>query len=167
MPPAAPAASDDKRWRPVEAAMRRNGYRPGALIEALHAVQRSYGFIDEAAMRTIAGALHLPASRIYGVVTFYHFFHLKPKGRHTCVVCLGTACYIKGGTQLLQEISTAQQVRPGETTADGRLSLLTARCLGACGQAPVVEVDGRMLGQTETAGVGEYLNRLNGGEHSP
>ncbi|WP_157861438.1 NAD(P)H-dependent oxidoreductase subunit E [Desulfurivibrio alkaliphilus] len=151
----------DKRWRPVEAAMRRNGYRAGGLIEALHAVQRAYGYIDEAAMRAIGAALQLPLSKIYGVVTFYHFFHLKPKGRHTCVVCLGTACYIKGADRLLQTISREQQVSPGETTADGRLSLLTARCVGACGQAPAVVIDDQVVGQAEESAIHRQLAGLN------
>ena len=155
----------DKRWRPVENAMRRNGYQAGGLIEALHAVQRSYGYIDETAMRTIAAALTLPLSKVYGVATFYHFFHLKPKGRHTCVVCLGTACYIKGADQLLQETARNYGIKPGETSADGYLSLLTARCVGACGQAPAVVVDERVLGQADTVSLADYLGQLPRGDN--
>ncbi|MDF1613496.1 NAD(P)H-dependent oxidoreductase subunit E [Desulfurivibrio dismutans] len=156
--------ASDKRWRPVEAAMRRNGYRPGGLIEALHAVQRSYGYIDDASMRALGATMQLPLSKIYGVVTFYHFFHLKPKGRHTCVVCLGTACYIKGADRLLQAISREQQMQPGETSADGRLSLLTARCVGSCGQAPAVVIDDLVQGQAEGSAINRQLARLNGRE---
>ncbi|MFU8818497.1 MAG: NAD(P)H-dependent oxidoreductase subunit E [Desulfurivibrio sp.] len=154
----------DQRWSGVEAAMRRNGYQAGGLIEALHAVQRSYGYIDQAAMRAIAATLTLPLSKVYGVATFYHFFHLKPKGRHTCVVCLGTACYIKGAETTLKEISAEFGIKAEETSRDGRLSLLTARCVGACGQAPAVVVDDRVIGQAETAAVLEYLRNLNGAE---
>lgn len=152
----------DQRWRLVEAAMRRNGYQAGGLIEALHAVQKSYGYIDQAAMGAIAAALTVPLSKVYGVATFYHFFHLKPKGRHTCVVCLGTACYIKGATATLEGISGEFAIKAGETSADGRLSLLTARCVGACGQAPAVVVDDKVIGQATPGTLLEHLSKLNG-----
>ncbi|MFH7319730.1 NAD(P)H-dependent oxidoreductase subunit E [Desulfurivibrio sp. D14AmB] len=152
----------DQRWRLVESAMRRNGYQAGGLIEALHAVQRSYGYIDLPAMRAIAAALTLPLSKVYGVATFYHFFRLKPKGRHTCVVCLGTACYIKGAAANLGEISREFGIKAEETSQDGRLSLLTARCVGACGQAPAVVLDERVIGQAEPAALLELLHGLNG-----
>jgi hypothetical protein len=92
--PSLPSA--DKRWKIVDATARRYGREPHALIETLHTVQESFGYLDETALRYVAGSLKLPLSRVYGVATFYHFFTLKPKGKHTCVVCTGTACYIKG-----------------------------------------------------------------------
>jgi len=141
-----PPPSDDKRWRVVETTMRRQGFQPRALIEALHTVQQSFGFLDDTAMRYVAASLHVPPSRVYGVATFYHHFSLKPPGRHTCVVCLGTACYIKGGTAVLQAVEDEYAVQPGETTADGQLSLLIARCLGMCGLAPVAVLDGQVIG---------------------
>ena len=88
--------SDDKRWKIVEATARRHGREPHALIETLHTVQECFGYLDETALRFVAGSLRVPLSRVYGAATFYHFFTLKPKGKHTCVVCTGTACYIKG-----------------------------------------------------------------------
>ncbi|MCU0482366.1 MAG: NAD(P)H-dependent oxidoreductase subunit E, partial [Anaerolineae bacterium] len=97
--------SDDKRWRIVNATMRRHGYTPRGLIETLNTVQQSFGYLDEAALRYVAAALHVPLSKAYGVATFYHFFTLKPGGRHTCVVCMGTACYIKGSAHLLEALS--------------------------------------------------------------
>ncbi len=139
--------SDDKRWRIVEGTMRRHGYQPHALIETLHTVQETFGYIDEDAMRFVAQSLRVPYSQVYGVVTFYHFFTLKPQGQHICVVCLGTACYIKGAPQILEAIQNAYHIRPGETTKDGKLSLLTARCLGACGLAPVAVFDGQVVGK--------------------
>ncbi|HET98060.1 MAG TPA: hypothetical protein ENN98_05105, partial [Desulfurivibrio alkaliphilus] len=142
--------------------MRRNGYQAGGLIEALHAVQKSYGYIDLPAMRAIADALTLPLSKVYGVATFYHFFRLKPKGRHTCVVWLGTACYIKGATANLEEISREFGIKAAETSRDGRLSLLTARCVGACGQAPAVVVDEQVIGQAEPAALLKLLRDLDG-----
>lgn len=141
--------ADDKRWRMVDAVMRRNGYRGDALIETLHAVQETYGYLDEQNMRNVAAALNLPLSKVYGVATFYHFFNLKPKGRHTCVVCLGTACYIKGADAILDRIREVCGVKDGETTADQQLSVMTARCIGSCSIAPVVVLDEQVLGQVK------------------
>src|SRR5437763_15826681 len=105
--------SDDKRWRVVDAAMRRHGYAPAALIEALHAVQQSFGFLDEPSLRYVARSLGVPLSRVYGVATFYHFFSMKPQGEHTCVVCTGTACYIKNSAALLAAVGETLGVSPG------------------------------------------------------
>jgi len=138
--------SDDKRWKLVNAAMRRNGDDARALIETLHAVQESFGYLDEAALRYVAKSLRTPLSRVYGVATFYHFFTLKPKGQHTCVVCTGTACHIKGAPKLLAALDRKYDVKPGQTTSDGRLSVLSARCIGSCGLAPAAVVDGKVMG---------------------
>lgn len=138
--------TDDKRWRFVQAAMRRNGFRRSALIETLHAVQEAFGFLDESALRYVANSLRVPLSQVYGVSTFYHLFSLKPAGVHSCIVCTGTACYIKGSPKLLAQIDRDFAIKPGNTTADGQLSLLTARCVGACGLAPVAVYDGNVLG---------------------
>ena len=138
--------SDDKRWKLVNAAMRRNGDDARALIETLHAVQESFGYLDESALRYVAKSLRTPLSRVYGVATFYHFFTLKPKGQHTCVVCTGTACHIKGAPKLLSALEDKYNVKPGQTTADDRLSVLSARCIGSCGLAPAAVVDGKVMG---------------------
>lgn len=138
--------SSDKRWKIVDVSMRRNGYRAHALIEALHRVQECFGYLDDPAMSYVARSLELPLSKVYGVATFYHLFTLKPQGKHTCVVCTGTACYIKGAGDLLDAISEKYRVRPGETTEDEQLSVLSARCLGACGLAPAAVINGRVLG---------------------
>src|SRR5580700_7933130 len=117
----------DKRWRIVDATMRRLGHQSRSLIETLHTVQEAFGYLDEGALRYVATSLHVPMSRAYGVATFYHYFTLKPAGKHTCVVCMGTACYIKGAPQLLSAVQRDLGIRPGETTADKKVSLLTAR----------------------------------------
>lgn len=138
--------TDDKRWRIVQATMRRNGFRRSALIETLHSVQESFGFLDEPSLQYVATSLSVPMSQVYGVSTFYHLFSLKPAGKHSCVVCTGTACYIKGGPKLLAQIEQEYDIKPGETTDDELLSLLTARCVGACGLAPVAVFDGEVFG---------------------
>jgi bidirectional [NiFe] hydrogenase diaphorase subunit len=152
--------SDDKRWRVVRATIRRHGHQPDALIETLHTVQESFGYLDEEALRYVAAALRVPLSRVYGVATFYHFFTLKPQGNHHCVVCMGTACYIKGGATILSAIEQQYRMKEGETTADGELSLLTARCLGACGLAPAVVFDGQVVGKLDRGEALEHLGRL-------
>ncbi len=149
-----PLPSPDKRWKIVDAKMRRLGYSPHALIETLHTVQESFGYLDEVALSFLAGALHVPPSKVYGVATFYNFFNLKPQGAHTCVVCLGTACYVKGADKVLAAVENLSGIKSGETTADDQLSLLTARCIGACGIAPAVVYDGVVAGhQTPDAAV--------------
>jgi bidirectional [NiFe] hydrogenase diaphorase subunit len=127
--------------------MKRHQYRPHSLIEVLHAAQELFGFLEDDLLRRVAHSLRVPPSRVYGVATFYNFFSLKPRGAHTCVVCMGTACYVKGAAALLTAIEDAHGIKAGETTADGVLSLLTARCLGACGLAPAVVFDAAVEGR--------------------
>ncbi len=145
--------SDDKRWRVVEATMRRNGYRPDALIETLHTVQESFGYLDNDALMFVSQALRVSPSQVFGVATFYHFFNLKPQGEHTCAVCLGTACYIKGAAKIIEAIEEEYGIKSGETTPDDRLSLLTVRCVGACGLAPAVVFDSNVLGNESPDGM--------------
>src|SRR5579885_2840592 len=151
--------SADKRWKMVEATARRHGREPHALIETLHTVQESFGYLAETALGYVAGPLRLPLSRVYGVATFYHFFTLKPKGKHTCVVCTGTACYIKGAPALLAAVGKRYGNQPGETTGDNRLSLVTARCLGSCGLAPAAVLDSAVLGKVTPATLVEQIER--------
>ena len=156
--PARPALpSEDKRWKLVNGTMRRQGYAGHALIETLHSVQSAFGYLDQASLRFVAASLDLPLSKVHGVATFYHLFMLEPKGRHACVVCAGTACYIKGSAGLVQAVEQRFGVAPGETTADNRLSVLTARCVGACGLAPAVVLDGNVLGKQSAE---ELLSRI-------
>ncbi|HLH53194.1 MAG TPA: bidirectional hydrogenase complex protein HoxE [Verrucomicrobiae bacterium] len=135
-------ASGDKRFKILEAHMKKHQFKQDALIEVLHKAQELFGFLEDDLLLFIACKLKLPASRVYGVATFYHFFTLKPKGRHTCVVCLGTACYVKGADRVLAAIEQTSGIKAGETTPNNELSLLTARCIGACGIAPAVVYDG-------------------------
>jgi len=116
--------------------------------------------LEEEALRYVAISLRVPLSKVYGVATFYQFFSLKPQGKHTCVVCMGTACYIKGAQNLLNSVESKMKITPGETTSDGELSLLTARCVGSCGLAPAVVVDNEVLGNVSEAKLSETLGRL-------
>ncbi len=124
-------ASGDKRFKILEVHMKKHQFRQDALIEVLHKAQELFGYLEDDLLLFISVKLKLPPSRVYGVATFYHFFQLKPQGEHTCVVCLGTACYVKGADKIISAITEKNKIKPGETTKDNKLSLLTARCIGA------------------------------------
>lgn len=156
--------SEDTRWRIVQGTMRRNGFSRHALIETLHTVQESFGYLDNESLHFVAASLRVPLSRVYGVSTFYHMFSLKPAGDHSCVMCTGTACYIKGINAMLAEIEEEYDIKPGETTADGKLSLLTARCLGSCGLAPVAVFDGDVVGKLTADALSERLVEWSDGD---
>ncbi len=147
-PDTAPAGADrcDRRYKALDIALKRSHYRADALIEVLHKAQESFGYLEKDVLFYIARQLKLPLSRVYGVASFYHLFELEPQGRHRCVVCLGTACYVKGAEKILHQLEQSLQVVVGETTADGQVSLLSARCLGACGIAPAVVIDREVMG---------------------
>jgi bidirectional [NiFe] hydrogenase diaphorase subunit len=159
--------SDDKRWRIVQGTMRRNGFQPEALIETLHTVQESFGYLEEESLLFVARALNVAPSKVYGVATFYHFFQLKPAGDHVCSICNGTACYIKGGRELLEMFEDEYGLTSDETTPDGQLSLLTVRCIGACGLAPAVILDGEVVGRTDNDEMRAKINALLTPEEVP
>ena len=153
--------NQDKRWKLVDATIRRQGAQQRGLIETLHTVQEAFGYLDEQALRYVAMSLRVPLSRAFGVATFYHFFSLKPQGKHSCVVCTGTACYVKGSQKLLEAVEALTCIKPGETTEDDNVSLMSARCLGACGIAPAIVYDGAVAGaqtpETTTARIKDWL----------
>ncbi|MBF2062884.1 MAG: bidirectional hydrogenase complex protein HoxE [Calothrix sp. C42_A2020_038] len=135
----------DKRIQILDATIKRYQYQQDALIEVLHKAQE-FGYLENDILLYIAHSLKLPISQVYGVATFYHLFSLTPRGKHTCLVCTGTACYFQGTQTILANIEKETHIRAGETTADGKFSLQTARCLGTCGIAPVVVLDNTVLG---------------------
>lgn len=149
--------SGDKRFKLLDATMKRHQYQQDALIEVLHKAQELFGYLENDLLLYIAHQLKLPLSHVYGVATFYHFFSLAPQGAHTCVICMGTACYVKGAAALLATVEQCAHIHPAQTTADGQLSLQTARCLGACGIAPAVVFDGTVEGYQTPEGVKERV----------
>lgn len=149
--------SKDKRFQVLEMTMKRNQYRQDALIEVLHKAQEVFGYLEQDVLLYVARGLKLPLSRVYGVATFYHLFSLKPSGEHTCVVCMGTACYVKGADELLGTIAKDLNLHTGETTPDGKVSLATARCIGACGIAPAAVFDARVYGKQTSSSVIEKI----------
>ena len=133
--------------------------RPSELIQALHRVQEELGYIPKEAQRAVAAALGVPLSQVHGVVTFYHFFRTEPVGRHTIRLCLGTACYVRGAARVLQTLREELGVDLGGTSADGLFTLEGVRCLGACGLAPVMMVDGEVYGRLTPGRAREILSR--------
>lgn len=147
----------DNRWKLVEATMRRHGHRAHSLIESLHSAQESYGYLEPQVLAQVAHDLRVPLSKVYGVATFYNFFTLKPQGRHTCVVCTGTACYIKGAGAIMNDVEKELGLKAGQTSPGGEVSLLTARCFGSCGLAPAAVLDGDVLGKLGSKDVVDRL----------
>jgi bidirectional [NiFe] hydrogenase diaphorase subunit len=139
--------------------MRRYGHKASSLIEVLHTVQESFGYLDAVSLRFVASSLRLPLSEVYGVATYYHFFSLKPPGEHTCVVCMGTGCYVKGAGNLMKAIEDVAHVSAGETTPDQKVSVVAARCIGSCSLAPAVVMDGEVIPKAQPEAVKDQLRR--------
>jgi bidirectional [NiFe] hydrogenase diaphorase subunit len=155
VPPAEPRGnghpSGDQRFALLDGSIRRARHAQDELIELLHVAQAIFGYLSEDVLRYLAHELRLPASRVFGVASFYHLFTFKAPGRHTCTVCTGTACFVKGADAIVAALEAAHAVLQGETTEDGRLTLSTGRCLGSCGLAPVMVLDGEVYGKQTTA----------------
>lgn len=135
--------------------------KPGGLIPVLEEAQVALEFIPLSVQKRIAAGLNLPLSRVYGVVTFYSFFTMTPRGKHTIRVCLGTACYVRGGKALTEALEKQFGIKQGETTADRMFTLESVRCLGACGLGPVVVVDEDVHGRLKPGKVKEVLSQYN------
>jgi NADH-quinone oxidoreductase subunit E len=131
----------------------------GNLIMVLHEIQNHYGYVPREVSLELSVLLDVPLARIYEVITFYHYFRLQPPGRHKIALCMGTACYLKGAPLLLDEIKNILSVEEGKTTRDGKFQLDVVRCLGCCGLAPVVMIDGHIFGKVKKNEVMEILSR--------
>ena len=145
----------------VDAIIDRHRSKPGSLIPVLEEVQETLGYLPKSIQRRIALGLGVPLGEVYGVVTFYSFFTMAPRGRHTVKCCLGTACYVRGGKKNLEKLTTLLGIEPGSTTADRRFSLETVRCLGACGLAPVITADADTFRQVKPARLMELLEKYD------
>jgi len=151
----------EEQLQQVDAIIERYKGKPGSLIPVLEEVQGVLGYLPNEIQRRIAEGLNLPQSQVFGVVTFYSFFTMVPRGRHTIRVCLGTACYVRGGRKNLDRLEHDLGIGPGETTSDRRFSLDTVRCLGACGLAPVVVVDEDTYKQVKAQKIYEILAKYD------
>jgi len=135
--------------------------KPGNLVMVLHKVQEEQGYISREAADQVAEMLDVPLAKIWGVITFYHFFKLNKPGKYNIQVCLGTACYLKGGQALVDELKSSINLDVGGLTEDGRFSLDAVRCLGCCGLAPVMTVGGEVYGKVTKAQMAGILEKYN------
>lgn len=133
--------------------------KPGSLIPVLEEIQEKIGYLPKYIQKAVAKGLGLPLSEVYGVVTFYSFFTMVPRGRHTIKCCLGTACYVRGSAGILKQVEGVLDIHAGETTEDRCFSLETVRCLGACGLAPVMVVDDDTHRQMKPSKTSDILNQ--------
>ncbi|HNT41665.1 MAG: NADH-quinone oxidoreductase subunit NuoE [Bacteroidales bacterium] len=133
------------------------GNNPGELINVLHQTQGTFGYLPAEVQEVVAAELNIPVAKVYGVVTFYSFFTMIPKGKHPISVCTGTACYVRGAEKVLDEMKRILNVKVGETTPDGKFSLNCLRCVGACGLAPVVLIGEKVYGRVSPDGVKDIL----------
>lgn len=135
--------------------------KAGGLIPVLEEAQVCLEYLPLPVQKRIAAGLNLPLSRVYGVVTFYSFFTMTPRGKHTVRVCLGTACYVRGGKALTETLEKQFGIKEGETTADRMFTLESVRCLGACGLGPVIVIDDDVHGRVKPGKVKDILSQYN------
>ena len=137
---------------------------PSPLMLVLSDVQKEYGYIPLEVQEIISEQLNIPVSDIYGVVTFYSFFSLTPKGRYVIGVCIGTACYVKGGQNVLDKFGELLKIKQGQTTEDGLFTLDGLRCIGACGIAPAITINGKVYPKVKLADVAGIINEYRNKE---
>ena len=152
-----PHPTSDKRYKMLDATIKRHQAQPDSLLEVLHNAQELFGYLEDNLLIYVGRSLKVPLARVYGVATFYNFFSLKPKGEHTCVVCMGTACYVRGGVAVLDALKKDLTIDVGGTTDDRNFSLEVGRCFGACGLAPVITVDDDVHHRVKPKRVNEIL----------
>jgi len=157
-------SKDDNRRLLLEKAMKEHNYEESALLEILHRAQEIYGYLDKELLMDISQSLHLPPSHVFGVATFYSFFKLKRPGQHVVTGCLGTACYVKGVDEIMRAIESEYNIKRGESTPDGKLSLLVTRCIGACAMAPAIVVDDETITKATKEVVLQKIKEVLGGD---
>lgn len=136
----------------------KNRKKAGGIIRILQQSQGLMGFLPDPLIRIIAREMKVPLSEIYGIVSFYHFFTMKPKGKHVIQVCMGTSCYVRGGQKILDELKREKNLKPGDITPDDKFSLELVRCLGACGISPVMAVGTDIHGRVKASKLNDTLN---------
>ena len=146
-------------WKKIDQVIEKWKKIPGALITVLRESQNVVGYLPGTLLKYISKELNLPISHVFGVATFYSFFSLKPKGRHTIRICTGTACYVKGSKEAMLSVRKKYGLKEGDTTDDRRFSLECVRCLGACGLAPVMIVDKDIHGEMTSQKVTDVLEK--------
>lgn len=147
----------EEQWKQIDEVSARYRDKPGALIPVLEEVQGITGYLPESVQRRVAQGLDLPLGHVYGVVTFYSFFTMKPRGKHQVRVCLGTACHVRGGKRIIEKVEQELGIEPGECTEDREFSLEVVRCLGCCALAPVMVVNENIHKQLKTAQLSKII----------
>ncbi len=147
----------DEKFKALDEFIDKLSYKDGALITVLHKAQEIFGYLPVEVQLHVAQKLDMPAAKVNGVVTFYSYFSETPKGEHVISVCLGTACFVRGAENIIKEFEKRLSIKPGQTTADGKFSIDALRCVGACGLAPVVMVDGKVYGRVKVEDVDAIL----------
>ena len=152
--------ADDPRMKLVLRALKRFNYQSDALLEVLNTAQEAFGYLPEELLVYVSKVLKVPLSKVYGVSTFYQLFSFDPLGDHTCIVCTGTACYVKGAEDIVHTLKKKYGLEEAQTTPDGKFSISIARCLGSCGLAPVIVVDGKVVGKATTESTLDQIEEL-------
>jgi bidirectional [NiFe] hydrogenase diaphorase subunit len=152
--------SGDERYKAIDRTLRQFKFEKDALLEVLNTAQEAFGYLSEDLLIYVSTKLNVPLARVFGVATFYHMFSFTPLGEHNCIICTGTACHVKGSNKIVAALSETFAIQAGETTEDGLLSLTTARCLGSCGLAPVVVLDGSVSGKETSEGVTRKVKEI-------
>lgn len=150
-----------EQMKKLDEIINRSKDKPGSLIPILEESQMVLGFLPMPILKIIAKGLKLPLSRVYGVVTFYSFFTMKPRGKYTLRVCLGTACYVRGGKAIYEKVKKELDIEEGDTTEDRLFTLETVRCVGACGLGPVIFVGDNVHGRLKPAKAKEVLSQYS------
>ncbi|HEY8362774.1 MAG TPA: NADH-quinone oxidoreductase subunit NuoE [Tissierellaceae bacterium] len=138
-----------------------NRNKPGILMPVLQEAQEKFGYLPEEILELISKELKIPLAEIYGVATFYSQFTFVPKGENNISVCLGTACYVKGAEKILEELENILDIKSGETTSDLKFSITPTRCLGACRQAPVINVKDETYGKLKPEDIKEIIEKYD------
>jgi len=153
--------TENEKMRYLDQAMEDYGYKESSLIQILHVAQNLYGFLPLSIQEHIAEAMALPLSRVSGVISFYTLFSTEPKGKYVIKICMGTACYVRGGKKIIDRIQKILGIKIGETTEDKKYSLELTRCIGACGLAPTIAINDKVFMQVNPDKIVDILESLN------
>lgn len=134
--------SREESFPQIDLVIKREGNKAESLIQILHGVQEMLGYLPMEAQNYVAKKMNIPPSKVYGIVSFYNFFKMEKDADHVIMICMGTACYVKGAADIIKEFESSLHIKKGQITPDKKFSIREVRCLGACGMAPVISVDG-------------------------
>jgi NADH-quinone oxidoreductase subunit E len=148
---------NNSKYKELEEFIHQQESKESALISVLHKAQQIFGYLGEEVQNFVADRLSIPVSKVYGVISFYSYFTTEPKGKYVISICTGTACFVRGSGEIVEEFKRKLNIKEGETTPDGLYTIDTLRCVGACGLAPVVMVNNRVYGHFTKADINKVL----------